>query len=168
MTMIVETLETPIGTLTLAQAGDALVHVAFDGEWPRARAALTARYGAASPAASETETLKRVRAYFDGDLAAIEAVAVAPVGTAFRRAVWDAMRAIPAGQTITYAELAAAAGRPAATRAAGTACGANPIPVVIPCHRILRTGGGIGGYGGGLPVKRWLLSHEAPVPVFGG
>lgn len=168
MTMIVEALETPIGTLTLAHAEGALVHVAFDGEWSRAEAALTARYGAPSAAASHTETLKRLRAYFDGDPTAIESIPVAPAGTPFRRAVWDAMRAIPAGQTITYAELAARVGRPSATRAAGTACGANPIPIVIPCHRIVRTGGGIGGYGGGLPVKRWLLSHEAPASILGG
>lgn len=165
--MIVEEIETPVGTLTLAHAGEALVHVAFDGEWDRAVAALSARYGAAEPARSETETRKRVRAYFDGDVTAIDAIPVAPHGTAFRLAVWDAMRAIPAGRTITYAELAARAGRPAATRAAGTACGANPIPVVVPCHRILRTGGGIGGYGGGLPVKRWLLAHEATPVAFG-
>ena len=163
--MIVETVETPIGTLTLAHAGDALVHVAFDGEWNPAEAALRERYGAAAAPASETETLKRVRAYFDGDLAAIDAIPVAPHGTEFRLAVWNAMRAIPPGVPISYAELARRAGRPAATRAAGTACGANPIPIVVPCHRILRTGGGIGGYGGGLPVKRWLLAHEAARPA---
>ena len=159
--MIVEELETPIGTLTLARLRDALVHVAFDGEWPRAEATLGAVYGAGSPAPAESETLKRVRAYFDGDLSAIDAIAVAPRGTSFRLAVWEAMRAIPPGEPISYAELARRAGRPAAVRAAGTACGANPIPIVLPCHRILRTGGGIGGYGGGRAVKRWLLAHEA-------
>ncbi|HVL91612.1 MAG TPA: methylated-DNA--[protein]-cysteine S-methyltransferase [Actinomycetota bacterium] len=159
MTMIVEEIATPIGTLTLAQAADALVHVAFDGAWNETP--LAAIYGPASSPPSESEALKRVRAYFDGDLRAIDAIPVSPRGTAFRLAVWDAMRAIPPGEPVSYAELAARAGRPSATRAAGTACGANPIPVVVPCHRILRTGGGIGGYGGGLAAKRWLLAHEA-------
>lgn len=157
--MIVERIDTPIGTLTLAQHDGALVHVAFDGEWREAPLAIL--YGAAATPRSETETAKRVRSYFDGDLAAIDVIPVSPRGTEFRRAVWDAMRTIPPGEPISYAELARRAGRPAATRAAGSACGANPIPVVVPCHRILRTGGGIGGYGGGLAVKRWLLAHEA-------
>lgn len=148
--MIVEELGSPIGRLTLVQSGGVLTHVAFEGEWN----------GEASSAPG-SEIAKRVQAYFDGDIAAIGDIPVAPAGTPFRLAVWQAMRSIPAGEPISYAELAARAGRPNATRAAGTACGANPIPIVVPCHRVLRTGGGIGGYGGGLAAKRWLLAHEA-------
>lgn len=81
-------------------------------------------------------------------------------GTAFQEAVWRALRAIPPGETRTYAELAAAAGNPKAVRAAGTACGANQLAVVIPCHRALRTGGGLGGYAYGLERKRVLIARE--------
>lgn len=81
-------------------------------------------------------------------------------GSPFHRRVWRELQAVPYGRTVTYAELAARAGRPGAARAAGTACGRNPIPIVVPCHRIVGSGGGLGGYGGGLPMKRWLLDLE--------
>lgn len=83
-------------------------------------------------------------------------------GTAFQEAVWQALRAIPAGETRTYAQVAAAAGRPEAVRAAGSACGANPVAVLVPCHRVLRTGGGLGGYAYGLHRKQALLKREEP------
>lgn len=81
-------------------------------------------------------------------------------GTAFQRAVWDALRAIPPGETRSYAEIAAAIGRPSAVRAAGTACGDNALAVVIPCHRVLRSDGGLGGYAYGTERKSWLLERE--------
>lgn len=81
-------------------------------------------------------------------------------GTAFQEAVWQALRAIPVGETRSYAELAAAVGRPGAVRAAGSACGANPVAVLVPCHRVLRTGGGLGGYAYGLQRKQALLDRE--------
>lgn len=101
-----------------------------------------------------------LRAYFAGDCAAVEALAVAPVGTAFQREVWAALRTIPCGATIGYGELARRLGRPAASRAVGLANGANPIAVVIPCHRVIGATGALTGYGGGLERKRWLLAHE--------
>jgi len=81
-------------------------------------------------------------------------------GTAFQEAVWRALRAIPPGETRSYAELAAAAGSPGATRAAGSACGANPLAVVVPCHRVMRSDGAPGGYAWGLERKRALLARE--------
>ena len=81
-------------------------------------------------------------------------------GTASQESLWRAVREIPPGETRTYAELAAAAGNPKAVRAAGTACGANQLAVVIPCHRALRTGGGLGGYAYGLERKRALIARE--------
>lgn len=102
----------------------------------------------------------RLRAYFAGDLAAIDAIEVRHAGSPFRLRVWEALRRIPAGQTFTYAELASEAGSPNAVRAAGTACGMNQVGVIVPCHRVVRTGGGLGGYAGGLDKKRWLLTHE--------
>jgi AraC family transcriptional regulator of adaptative response/methylated-DNA-[protein]-cysteine methyltransferase len=81
-------------------------------------------------------------------------------GTAFQRRVWEELRRIPAGETRTYGEVAEAIGAPRAHRAVGSACGANPVPIVVPCHRIVRSDGSLGGYGGGLPIKEWLLEHE--------
>jgi methylated-DNA-[protein]-cysteine S-methyltransferase len=82
-------------------------------------------------------------------------------GTEFQRAVWSALCEIPAGSTISYGELARRIGRADAVRAVGAANGANPIPVVVPCHRVVAADGSLHGYGGGLPRKRWLLAHEA-------
>jgi methylated-DNA-[protein]-cysteine S-methyltransferase len=99
-------------------------------------------------------------AYFAGDLGAIDGLAVEAAGTQFQSAVWQVLRDIPAGQTITYRELARRAGRPSAIRAAGTANGANPISIIVPCHRVIGTDGDLAGYGGGVERKRWLLAHE--------
>ena len=102
----------------------------------------------------------RFSAYLAGDLAAIDAIAVDPGGTPFQRAVWAELRRIPAGRTRSYAEMARTIGAPRAVRAVGAANGANPIAIVIPCHRVVASGGALGGYGGGLARKRWLLEHE--------
>jgi methylated-DNA-[protein]-cysteine S-methyltransferase len=99
-------------------------------------------------------------AYLGGDLAAIEGIAVATGGTDFQRLVWAALRGIPAGTTISYGALAARIGHPAAVRAVGHANGANPVGIVVPCHRVIGASGSLTGYGGGLARKRWLLSHE--------
>lgn len=100
-------------------------------------------------------------AYFAGELSAIDRLPIATEGTAFQRDVWKALRDIPAGQTRTYSALAASVGRPAAVRAVGVANGANPIGVVVPCHRVLGKDASLTGYAGGLERKRWLLAHEA-------
>ena len=81
-------------------------------------------------------------------------------GTPFQRSVWEGIRSIPRGATISYAELARRIGRPGASRAVGQAVGANPIPLLIPCHRVVGANGGLGGFGGGLPMKRALLRQE--------
>jgi O-6-methylguanine DNA methyltransferase len=81
--------------------------------------------------------------------------------TSFQRRVWEALRAIPYGETRTYGEIAAAVGSPRAARAVGQACGANPVSIIVPCHRVVAEGGKLGGYGWGLERKRWLLDHEA-------
>jgi methylated-DNA-[protein]-cysteine S-methyltransferase len=104
-----------------------------------------------------------VRAYFDGDVAALDAVPVRQPGGDFTQEAWRVMRMIPAGETWTYAELATKAGRPAAVRAAGSACARNMVAPFVPCHRVVRTGGSLGGYYYGLGVKRWLLDHERGV-----
>jgi len=101
-------------------------------------------------------------AYFAGDVDALDTLAVTPHGTAFKQTVWRALREVPAGTTVSYGELAARVGAPGAARAVGTANATNPICLIIPCHRVIRTGGGLGGYGFGLERKRLLLAHEAP------
>jgi AraC family transcriptional regulator of adaptative response/methylated-DNA-[protein]-cysteine methyltransferase len=98
-------------------------------------------------------------AYFAGDLSALQAPLTAP-GTPFQERTWQALGAIPPGTTLSYEELAARAGRPGAQRAAGTANGANRIAIAIPCHRVVRKSGEVGGYGGGTWRKEWLLAHE--------
>lgn len=99
-------------------------------------------------------------AYFAGELAALKTVPWTIGGTAFQRQVWTALTEIPLGETTTYARLAERLGRPAAVRAVGAANGANPIAVVVPCHRVIGAGGALTGYGGGVERKRWLLAHE--------
>ena len=104
-------------------------------------------------------------AYFDGDVAAIDALTVDPMcGTPFQREVWRELRAIPVGSTISYGELARRVGRPNAQRAVGMANASNPVALIVPCHRVIRTGGALGGYAFGLDYKRWLLTHEASTP----
>jgi methylated-DNA-[protein]-cysteine S-methyltransferase len=99
-------------------------------------------------------------AYMRGDVRAIEQIEVATGGTAFQREIWSALRKIPVGETLSYGGLAEKLGRPRAVRAVGLANGANPIGVVVPCHRVVGSNGSLTGYAGGLSRKRWLLEHE--------
>lgn len=98
--------------------------------------------------------------YFDGELTAFDSISVRQAGATFSQAAWKAMRKIKAGKVITYADLANRAGSPEAVRAVGTACAKNLIAPIIPCHRIVKTGGALGNYGYGLDSKEWLLRHE--------
>lgn len=100
-------------------------------------------------------------AYMAGDVSAIATLPVETAGTPFQRSVWKALRSVPAGETITYSKLAERSGKPKAIRAAGAANGANPVSIVIPCHRVIGSDSSLTGYGGGLERKRWLLDHEA-------
>lgn len=98
--------------------------------------------------------------YFDGDLSAINAIKVRQLGAVFSQLAWKAMRKVGAGKVISYADLAQKAGSPAAVRAAGSACANNAIMLVVPCHRIVKTGGALGNYAYGISKKEWLLRHE--------
>lgn len=102
-----------------------------------------------------------LRAYFAGDLDVLDRIEVELNGTAFQRRVWDALRGVPAGTACSYGELARRIGAPSAVRAVGAANGANPVAIIVPCHRIVGADGTLTGYGGGLNRKRWLLEHEA-------
>ncbi|HVJ95292.1 MAG TPA: methylated-DNA--[protein]-cysteine S-methyltransferase [Acidimicrobiia bacterium] len=105
-------------------------------------------------------------AYFAGDIDALDRIATEPEhGTVFQREVWKHLREIPAGTTVSYGELAERVGRPSASRAVGMANASNPIALIVPCHRVVRTGGALGGYAYGLDYKRWLLAHESNMLV---
>jgi methylated-DNA-[protein]-cysteine S-methyltransferase len=107
---------------------------------------------------------EKLKAYFDGEVTALDDIPTETAGTPFQREIWAALRTIPAGETWTYGRLATHIGRPEAVRAVGLANGANPINVVVPCHRVIGADGSLTGYDGGLDRKKWLLSHEgAPV-----
>jgi methylated-DNA-[protein]-cysteine S-methyltransferase len=103
-----------------------------------------------------------LEAYFAGDVGALDTLTVEAKGTPFQQEVWAQLRLIPVGSTISYGELARRVGRPQAQRAVGMANASNPVALIVPCHRVIRTGGALGGYAFGLDYKRWLLAHEAP------
>ena len=157
--MTVDRLDTPIGPLTVCTDGARLLCIDFGDTVDARRAA-----SHVVPEVADNEVCARLRAYFAGDLAAIDGIPVAPAGTEFQRAVWLALRQIPAGQTWSYTQLAQVVGAPAAVRAVGAANGANPVPLVLPCHRVIGRDGRLVGYGGGLDRKRWLLAHEGARP----
>jgi methylated-DNA-[protein]-cysteine S-methyltransferase len=153
--------DTPIGPLSLLAHSEALVGAGFTGNPGELHARLHPALRALPVTAAELPWLvKPVRDYFDGDLTAPDTLPVEHPASPGRERLWAALRAVPAGTTITYAGLAAQAGMPGAARAAGSACAANLIAPVIPCHRVVRADGGLGGYYYGLSRKRWLLAHE--------
>jgi methylated-DNA-[protein]-cysteine S-methyltransferase len=156
------TLPTPIGVLAIAVADGILLGVDLRGDAARLRADLARRFRGSSieEAADPGGVASRLKRYFDGELRALDAIEADPGGTPFQRRVWLKLREIPPGRTWSYGELARAVGRPAAVRAVGAANGANPIPLVLPCHRVIGKDGSLTGYGGGLDRKRWLLRHE--------
>lgn len=165
MILDVRTVDSPVGAIVLMARGDALVGAEYGDAASRRdelSRALARHLGPhalrehADPAGAAT----RLARYFAGDLGALDEQRCDPQGTAFRLAVWRALRAIPAGETRAYGEVAATIGRPAATRAVGAANGANPIAIFVPCHRVIAANGSLWGYGGGLARKRALLAHE--------
>jgi methylated-DNA-[protein]-cysteine S-methyltransferase len=162
MTLEVAECTSPIGSITLAARDGRLCALEFTERWPRRRAALVARFGAVElrRAADPAGAVAALAAYFAGDLDALARIAVDPGGTPFQRRVWAALRRVPAGRSVSYGELAREIGAPAAARAVGAGNGANPVALVIPCHRVIRGDGALGGYAGGVRRKRWLLAHE--------
>lgn len=158
-------LATPVGNFALLERDDVIVAAGFSEP-----ADQYARLGTGAPLRVTTDlgALSRaVEEYFAGDVTAIDTLPVDQSGGAFRQAAWKAMREVRAGETISYAELAERAGSPQALRAAGSACARNMVALVVPCHRIVRTGGALGGYYFGLPTKQWLLNHERRSPTRG-
>lgn len=111
------------------------------------------------------ELERQLAAYFAGTLTVFD-LPLEPAGTTFQQDVWSALRQIPYGTTCSYGEIAKTIGRPTAVRAVGAANGQNPIPIVIPCHRVIGANGSLTGFGGGIPMKRWLLAHEQGPALF--
>ena len=152
-------LSTPLGPMLGAvDASGALVLLSFrDGEYARDP---LAGLGATMPAPGRlARVVEQLDAYFRGELREFD-LPLAPRGTPFQQRVWDELRRVPFGKTITYRELATRVGRPAAARAAGRANATNPLPVVIPCHRVVGADGSLTGYAGGIHFKRALLTLE--------
>jgi methylated-DNA-[protein]-cysteine S-methyltransferase len=153
-------IESPVGTMLLAGSARALTHVHFQAgphpltpcaEWRRAEA----------PFAEATAQLAE---YFAGTRQ-VFSLPLAPQGTSFQRSVWQGLRQIPYGQTVSYGELARRLGSQSGARAVGLANGANPLPIIVPCHRVIGSDGSLTGFGGGLYIKRALLALEGAACV---
>jgi len=165
---LIDKTDTPIGELVLiADREGHLRAVDWTEHEGRMRNLLRLHYGdngfqleSARNPGGLTDTL---RTYFSGQLDAIDGLSVRTEGTPFQREVWTALRDIPCGATVSYSQLAKRIGRPAAVRAVGLANGANPVGIVVPCHRVVGANGSLTGYGGGIERKRWLLDHESRV-----
>jgi methylated-DNA-[protein]-cysteine S-methyltransferase len=157
------TVDTELGTFTIDGDADAVTHVELPGTPPPPGPAPTSGRGAALPAPLRTARVQ-LEEYLAGRRTSFD-LPLSYGGTTFQHLVWSSLGEIPYGETISYAELARWVGRPQAFRAVGQANGANPLPIFLPCHRVLASGGHIGGYGGGLPLKRRLLALEGVTPA---
>ncbi len=154
---------TPLGVLRFARASERIFGLAFAEVWPALERAVAGRLGRLELCAARgAEDLRaRLDAFFAGDLATLDGVELALLGTEFQLRVWSALRSVPAGATISYGALARAIGAGSAVRAVGAANGANPVWLIVPCHRAIGADGRLVGYAGGIERKRWLLAHES-------
>jgi len=147
-------IESPVGRLVLGATERGLVSCSFGGGG--------GGEGESGPSAARTiaaEAVEQLTAYFAGARKTFD-VPLDVRGTDFQRSVWDSLRAIPFGEMVSYGEVAKRIGNPKAVRAVGGANNRNPLPIFVPCHRVVNSAGGLHGYGGGLPAKQWLLKHE--------
>jgi methylated-DNA-[protein]-cysteine S-methyltransferase len=163
--LLVDHVSTPIGGMMIAADTEGSLRVAlFTDDEEVVRRQLRLQYGKAGFTAESARNphglSQALERYFAGDLSVIDSLPVQTGGTPFQQEVWRALRHIPCGTTTSYGKLAEQIGRPSAVRAVGLANGANPIAVVVPCHRVIGANGSLTGYGGGIERKRWLLDHE--------
>lgn len=169
--ILIDRVSTPIGAMMIAgdQEGHLRVSVFAEDEGIIHRY-LRLQYGdrlfTLKPAKNPHGLSEAITRYFVGDLEAIDRIRVETGGTPFQSGVWQALRSIPCGTTTSYGQLAKQIGHPAAVRAVGAANGANPVAVVLPCHRVIGANGSLTGYGGGIERKRWLLDHEMAPRLF--
>ncbi|MCU1314334.1 MAG: methylated-DNA--protein-cysteine methyltransferase [Acidobacteriaceae bacterium] len=162
----VDRIRTPLGELLIVTDRDGnLRAVDWTDHDTRMRRLLRLHYRehgfTLEPARSSSDVASALARYFAGELTAIDLLPVKTGGTTFQRIVWQALQQIPCGETLSYAGLAVKIGHPAAVRAVGLANGANPVGIVVPCHRVIGSNGSLTGYGGGMHRKRWLLEHES-------
>lgn len=150
--------ESPVGTLLLAGNDRGLCLVSF----PIDRYRRLSQDGWRRDDAALAEPRRQLEAYFDGALTDFD-LQLQFLGSAFQNTVWHALRTVPFGETTSYGAIASRIGRPAASRAVGAANGANPLPIIVPCHRIVGASGALTGFGGGLQTKTYLLAHESAV-----
>ena len=167
MSLSTRKIDSPIGRLTLSASSRGLCSIDFEGK----RRELPKDPGR-DDRRSDAESERNVRLaeeallrYFRGDFGAFDEIPLDFSGTPFQRKVWSALRRIPAGKTRAYSDIARQIGSPRAVRAVGAANGANPIPIVVPCHRVIGKDGDLTGYGGTLERKEWLLRHERAIPA---
>jgi methylated-DNA-[protein]-cysteine S-methyltransferase len=170
--LLIDRIDTPIGEMILVADRDGNLHATdWTDHEPRMHNFLRRRYANGrdgndgfklTPTRNPGGLSRAISSYFAGDLTAIDNLPVKTNGTAFQCQVWQALREIPLGTTISYGELANRIGRPTAVRAVGLANGSNPVGVIVPCHRVIGSNGSLTGYGGGMERKRWLLEHERP------
>ena len=153
--MYYDQFDTPLGRLLVASDGHALIRI----DLPEARHPRSIPAGWQRDAARLKPAREQFAAYFAGELRDFD-LPLAPRGTPFQQTVWQGLRGIAYGETISYAELARRIGKPAAVRAVGLANGANPLAIIVPCHRVIGANGSLTGYGGGLPAKKFLLELE--------
>jgi methylated-DNA-[protein]-cysteine S-methyltransferase len=163
-TLTLDRIDTPVGQVLLVTDGESAVRALDFSDYEPRMMRLLGRH---APDADLVEgrapeaVRSAIQRYFAGETRALDGLMVRTGGTDFQRSVWAALRAIPAGETRSYGQLAAAIGSPKAVRAAGLANGQNPIAVIVPCHRVIGANGTLTGYAGGLERKKWLLAHEA-------
>jgi methylated-DNA-[protein]-cysteine S-methyltransferase len=154
-------IDSPVGALTIASHDERVCVVWFGSE--HEGRSLVSRWYPKEPVASAPDpggAVAALSSYFAGDLNALDGVQVELRGTEFQQRVWQQLRNVRAGTTASYQDIARAIGAGSAVRAVGAANGANPVPIIVPCHRIIGSNGSLTGYGGGLDRKRWLLAHE--------
>ena len=160
----IQSVETPDGLFSVVVADDAVVASGWGQDIDRILAQLPSSLGPLVDDGDDPPALSgvvaAVEAYYDGDFAALDAVPVRQFGTAFQLAVWQKLREVPAGATVTYGELARRAGYPLAARAVGSVMAQNAVPLIVPCHRVVRADGTIGQFGFGAELKRALLLRE--------
>jgi len=161
--LLLERIGTPVGEMLLVTDGDGCLCAADFHDYEDRMLRLLRLYqpsGTLREGRAPNPVRDALAAYFAGETRALDRIAVQTGGTAFQQKAWRELRTIPAGQTMTYGQLAARIGAPKAVRAVGAANGANPVSIVVPCHRLIGANGRLTGYGGGLGRKRWLLAHE--------
>lgn len=158
--LVRQEINSPIGNLVLLEQSGALITLAFGHRWTVTETYLRRYYGALLTRTAQCRNTESLASYFRGDHSALGSIKWSVQGTVFQESVWRSLNSIAPGETVSYLGLAQRIGRPRAVRAVANAVGANPLAIVLPCHRVMGSDGSLTGFGGGLDKKRWLLHHE--------